>query len=206
MNTYLFDRRLYPGTVIARRELAAIDGTQVRVPDPTDLVHLQFRRFAGCPLCNLHLRSIVNRQAEIRSAGIREVVVFHSAKARLLPHAAELPFAVIADPGRRLFGEFRVESSPRALLSPRAWLPILRSISLSAWNIVFRRAAIPSINPDGGRWGLPAEFLIAPDGAIVAAKYGAHAYDQWSVDDLLQVAQARNEAHLGIVRLREKAG
>jgi hypothetical protein len=33
--------------------------------------------------------------------------------------------------------------------------------------------------------GLPADFLIARDGTVIAAKYGQHAYDQWSVDDLL---------------------
>jgi hypothetical protein len=30
--------------------------------------------------------------------------------------------------------------------------------------------------------------LIAPDGRVVACKYGAHADDQWSVDDLLALA------------------
>ena len=33
--------------------------------------------------------------------------------------------------------------------------------------------------------GLPADFLIGPDGTLVAAHYGAHADDQWSVDELL---------------------
>jgi peroxiredoxin len=206
MNTYLLDRRLRPGATIVRRELTAIDGSTVRVPDPTHLVHLQFRRFAGCPVCQLHLRSIVNRHDVIKSAGIREVVVFHSSKAKLQVHAADLPFAVVADPARRLYREFGVESSPRALLSPRAWVPILRAISLSVWKTLRHGAPIPSINPDGGRYGLPAEFLIDPTGEIVDSKYGHHASDQWSVDELLHLAHARNEAHLRIERLREKAG
>jgi len=29
--------------------------------------------------------------------------------------------------------------------------------------------------------------LVASDGRIVAAKYGLHAYDQWSVDELLKL-------------------
>lgn len=36
--------------------------------------------------------------------------------------------------------------------------------------------------------GLPADLLIAADGRVVAAKYGSHAYDQWSVDELLALA------------------
>ena len=46
------------------------------------------------------------------------------------------------------------------------------------------------ITPTGGPFGLPADFLIAPDGAMVARKYGEHADDQWSVDELLRLASA----------------
>ena len=67
------------GDAFPTLELAATSGQQVTIPDPEgDYVHLQLRRFAGCPICNLHLRSIVTRHDEIRSHGIREVVVFHS--------------------------------------------------------------------------------------------------------------------------------
>jgi hypothetical protein len=37
---------------------------------------------------------------------------------------------------------------------------------------------------------MPADFLIATDGAVVARKYGEHADDQWSVDELLRLATA----------------
>ena len=52
-------------------ELTATSGQPVTIPDPAeDYVHLQLRRFAGCPICNLHLRSIVARHDEIRAHGI----------------------------------------------------------------------------------------------------------------------------------------
>jgi hypothetical protein len=41
----------------------------------------------------------------------------------------------------------------------------------------------------GGPIGLPGDFLIAPSGQIKAAKYGTHAYDQWSVDELIALAR-----------------
>jgi hypothetical protein len=41
----------------------------------------------------------------------------------------------------------------------------------------------------GGPLGLPGDFLIAPSGRIRAAKYGTHAYDQWSVDELIALAK-----------------
>jgi peroxiredoxin len=176
-----------PGTVITARELTAVSGPPVTIPDPGRLVHLQLRRFAGCPVCNLHLRSVVRRHEEIEAAGVREVVVFHSSADELAEHTADLPFAVIADPGKRLYAEFGVESSVRALLSPRVWAPVVRGVTRSAWQIVRGRARGPALFPPGGRLGLPAELLIAGDGRVVAAKYGEHAYDQWSVDELLDL-------------------
>jgi hypothetical protein len=46
--------------------------------------------------------------------------------------------------------------------------------------------------PTGGPLGLPADFLIAPDGSIKAAHYGRHADDQWTVDEMLALARQPN--------------
>jgi AhpC/TSA family len=163
--------------------LTAIDGATVPLPDPKRLVHLQFRRFAGCPVCNLHLRSFVARHDEIRAAGVREVVVFHSPAEELVEHTGDLPFAVVADPDKHLYREYGIESSPRALLHPRAWPGIVRAIVTG----LRRGDKHPSRRVVGGRLGLPGDFLIAPDGRTLASKRGVHANDQWSVDELLSL-------------------
>lgn len=184
-------RPIRPGSVVDRHHLTTVTGSEVAVPDAERLIHLQFRRFAGCPVCNLHLRSIVRRHAEIQAAGVREVVLFHSPADELREHTEDLPFAVVADPDKRLYREFGVEAAPRSMLSPRAWLPILRAVLRSSWAILRGRERPPAAVPHGGRFGLPADFLIAPDGRVIAAKYGEHVYDQWSVDELLSlVAEA----------------
>lgn len=177
-----------PGSVVAAHTLTPVTGPDVAVPDPGRLIHLQFRRFAGCPVCNLHLRSIVRRHQEIEAAGVREVVVFHSPAEELRKHTDELPFAVVADPGKRLYREFGVEQAPRALLSPRAWGPIARALLTGTWAVVRGREKLPAPSQPGGRLGLPADFLIGGDGRVIAAKHGEHAYDQWSVDELLALA------------------
>jgi len=41
----------------------------------------------------------------------------------------------------------------------------------------------------GGPFGLPGDSLIAPSGRIKAVKYGTHAYDQWSVDEMIALAK-----------------
>ncbi len=175
-----------PATVSART-LVTVTGAHVAVPDPDRLVHLQFRRFAGCPVCNLHLRSIVNRRAEIEAAGIREVVLFHSSADALRPYAADLPLDVVPDPDRVLYREFGVESSPRALLDPRGWPAIARAVARELRALRSGRPAPPA-HPEGGRLGLPADLLIAPDGRVLAEKYGVHVDDQWSADELLALA------------------
>jgi alkyl-hydroperoxide reductase/thiol specific antioxidant family protein len=174
----------YPVRVTGR-EFLSVTGEKVRVPDPQRLVHLQFRRFAGCPICNLHLASITRRHDEITAAGIREVVFFHSPPDELREHTADLPFSTIADPTKRFYREFGVESGPRALLDPRAWGAIIRG----ATRTTLGRFRAPAVKQEGGHLGLPADFLVDSQGAVIAAKYGKHADDQWSVDELLSLAQ-----------------
>jgi hypothetical protein len=172
--------------------LVTISGQVVRVPDPDCYVHLQFRRFAGCPICDLHLRAFARRYDDISSAGIREIVVFHSPVKELAVHASELPFAVIADPQKRLYAEFGVGASMRSLLDPRAWGAIIRGVWLRLYEMLLARKSAPSLHNTGGRLGLPADFLIASNGTVVASKYGVHAYDQWSVDHLLRQIPSKN--------------
>jgi hypothetical protein len=83
---------LTPGATVPPQELGDLTGERVRVPDPEWMVHLQFRRYAGCPFCTLDLGSIVARYDEIRAAGNREVVVFHSTGEDLRSHQPEMPF------------------------------------------------------------------------------------------------------------------
>ncbi|MGY4103037.1 peroxiredoxin-like family protein [Nocardia sp. R16R-3T] len=172
-------------TTVPARELVTIADSTIRVPDEDCLIHLQFRRFAGCPICNLHLRSFAVRHTEIRAADIREVVVFHSSAAELRTYEGDLPFDLIADPNRTLYREFGVEAKPRALLDPRAWPAIVRGVTTTTLAVLRKERPAPPAQPEGGRLGLPADFLIAPDGCVLASKLGAHADDQWTVDELL---------------------
>ncbi|SHJ97878.1 AhpC/TSA family protein [Pseudonocardia thermophila] len=173
-----------PITTVPARTLITVTGARIPVPDPDRLVHLQFRRFAGCPVCHLHLRSVVRRLDEIEAAGIREVVLFHSRADALLPYTADLPLDVVADPERRLYREFGVEHGLRSLLDPRGWRAIARAVRHEVRAIGDGRPA-PPLRPDGGRLGLPADYLVAPDGRVLASKLGAHVDDRWSVDELL---------------------
>ncbi len=174
------------GSVVTARHLVTATGEAVPIPDPDRLVHLQFRRFAGCPICNVHLQSFVRRHDEVAAAGIREVVVFHSTDEELRRYVGEPPFAVVGDPEKALYGEFGVGSSARSLLHPRA----MPAAALAAG---FRQGVRnTNMHPTGGHLGLPGDFLIGPDGRVLACKHGRHANDQWSVEELLALAYSEN--------------
>jgi peroxiredoxin len=174
-----------PGSIIGAHELTSVSGAAVPIPDRDRLVHLQFRRFAGCPICNVHLQSIVRRHDEIADAGIREVVIFHSTDQELRRYVDDLPFAVVADPDRALYAEFGVGSSPRSVLDPRALAPLLVPILRQQIGRIRTHQPVNNPHPTGGHLGLPADFLISSDGRVRACKHGIHANDQWSVDEVL---------------------
>ncbi len=187
----IHETRISPGDLIPIRDLLTISGKRIGIPTSDRLIHLQFRRFAGCPVCDLHLYSIMQRHGEILAASIREVVVFHSTSEELSRYAGHLPFDVIADPGKRLYAQFGVERDCRALLDPRAWRPISIGVCRSFLRVLRREQPLPRVRPDGGSFGLPADFLIAGGGRVLACKYGSHAYDQWTVDEILEFADTR---------------
>jgi peroxiredoxin len=169
------------GDKINARTLSTITGTEVSVPAANRTVHLQFRRFAGCPICNLHVREVARRNAEIEDAGVIEVVVFHSAAERLRRYQADLPFAVVADPERKLYNEFGVDWSLRSLLYLDAARAAVRGMRHTT-------SLMGGLAPRENHLGKPADFLIGPEGTIRACKYGAHADDQWAVDEMLRLA------------------
>ena len=176
------DKQLHAGDVFPALTLKNIHDVDVLIPnDKAKWTHLQFRRFAGCPICNLHLRTFVERNAEIAAAGVREVVVFHSPNSSLLPFQGKFPFDVIGDPDKKLYKQFGVESSIFSILNPGAWPSMFEGHDLKDR---------PVGDPEGGPLGLPADLLIDAEGKVVASHYGKHAYDQWSVDELLALVKS----------------
>jgi peroxiredoxin len=173
-------RKITQGQRFPRLQAKNIHGAEVSIPGSVPWTHLQFRRFAGCPICNLHLQSFIARHDEIVGARIREVVVFHSSDAELLPYQGRFPFDVIGDPEKALYRSYGVESSISALLSPKTFAASLKG------NLKKDKPKLRGL-PNGGILGLPADFLIASDGSVRAVRYGTHAFDQWSVDELLDL-------------------
>lgn len=183
-------KKLRAGDYAPVDRLETIDGRTIVFGEAAGVVHLQFRRFAGCPICSLHLRTFVRRRTDIAEAGISEVIVFHSSASDLRKHAGAFEFDLVADPDKRAYLAFGVEASPRALLDPRVWPSIVAAVADALFGVLFRGQPMPPIRRDGGSTGLPGDFLIGPDGRLLAVHYGVHADDQWSVDAMLSLARS----------------
>ena len=85
-------RQIKPGDFVEPCVLESVQGDAVPIPPPAQkILHLQFRRFAGCPICNLHLQSFIRRHLELVENQIQEVAVFHSSKSAMLEHQLNAP-------------------------------------------------------------------------------------------------------------------
>jgi len=176
------------GDVVEPITVESVNGSSVCIPPKDGFLHLQFRRFAGCPICNLHLRSFIRRHDELLVHGIHEVAVFHSPKSAMLEYQTSGPFPFIADPDKTLYKAFGVETSIWSILNPRTWPAAIKGIFLAG-------ARLPSRGESS--LGLPADFLIDTSGKIVALKYGKHASDHWEFDELLELAKAAGKESQG---------
>jgi hypothetical protein len=90
----------------------------------------------------------------------------------------------LVTPVKRLYRQFGVEASLKSL-RPGAWRAVPSGLRNAIGDAITKRRAPGPVSPTNGRLGLPADVLIDADGRVVAVKYGEHAYDQWSVDELL---------------------
>ncbi len=171
--------RLEVGQLAPEFSSISLSGDPVSVPGTTR-IHLQFRRFAGCPICSLHLRSFARRHEEIAAAKIEVIALFHASAEELSKYHADLPFVIIPDPQKGVYAQYGVGSGGwGAMMHPAAVVAAMRGMMTAPSNPLDAR---------GGRLGLPADFLIDEDGRLRGVKYGTHADDHWEVDELLELA------------------
>src|SRR5262245_19831465 len=99
------------GDIVTPTTLESVNGESIKLPDPSCLVHLQFRRFVDCPICNTHIAELRGRVHEIEAAGVKEVIVFHSSAKSIRSYQKNVPFVLVGDPKKALYKDFGVETS-----------------------------------------------------------------------------------------------
>lgn len=142
---------------------------------------LQFYRYASCPMCDLRLHDFAREYPRLREMGLEVIAIFHSSPKRLRSHFSRrlLPFPIVADPSRRLYRSYGVETSwMRLLLSalkPGFYWDWLRSMRHGFFGGVDWRLA-----------SMPADFLIGPDGTVLRVHYGRDIGDHMPVAEIEQ--------------------
>ena len=100
-----------PGDMLPTTVMEAVTGEAINPPDAKRVVHLQFRRFVDCPICNTHIAEFRRRARETEAAGIKEVIVFHSSPKSIRSYQKDVPFLMVGDPKKAFYKDFGVETS-----------------------------------------------------------------------------------------------
>jgi peroxiredoxin len=128
---------------------------------------LCFFRYASCPLCNLRVRELILAHEELTAKGVRILAVFQSPAERIAQYVGQQvpPFPLIPDPELRLYRLYRVETSWAGFA--RAWTLGLPRVV----NAVIAKGFLPG-TMENEIHRIPADFLIAADGRLMAVYYG----------------------------------
>lgn len=133
-------------------------------------VMLSFYRYASCPLCNLRISELLEKQASWKADGLDLIAVFQSPKESIDHYAGKqgIPFPVIADPRRKLYDMYGVHADllkfAASALHPEKLLQAAKKGFLP--GKVENKVAM-----------IPADFLIDESGKIFLAYYGKDASD-----------------------------
>lgn len=130
---------------------------------------LSFYRYAACPLCNLRIHELGKHREKFLERGLLLLAVFQSPESSMRQHLARraMPFPIVADPERRLYRAYRIESSfgafATAMVHPRSVSALVQGF-------------LPG-KMEGDKFLVPADFLVGPELTIQHAYYGKHIGD-----------------------------
>lgn len=158
-------RRL-PGEPAPNFTATTLDGETLTLSDLAGRrVQISFFRYASCPFCNLYLHRLAQKAELFAAHNLAVVALFQSPAGSLRRHAGRrsLPFPLIADPQRRIYRLYGVESS---------WYGYLKgALRLDRLLSAARNGYLPG-KMEGDKALLPADFLLTPDLIIDVAHYG----------------------------------
>ncbi len=157
--------------------LEALDGSRLDCSRPGGPVVVSFTRYAGCPVCQLHVARIAAAMPEFRARSCGVWMVFQSTPARLQAAMAEWQpgFAAVADPTARLYDAFGAAASLAGYVHPRSLLALGRATVAGKRHGRF----------EGRETQMPADFVLDHAGGIILAHQGRDVGDDTPVAALL---------------------
>ncbi len=155
-----------------------IYGNLVIVDDYTgQKLLLAFFRHAAYPLCNLRVHQLIQSYPFLQVRGLSILAFFEYSKENILRYVGQqhAPFPIVADPERRIYKLYGVESS---------WLGTLRGLlRLSDFSNAASKGLL-FFNPHNDVALIPADFLIGADLVIQTAYYGKDIGDHLPIEEI----------------------
>jgi peroxiredoxin len=144
--------------------MEALDGTRLDCSRPGGPVVVSFTRYAGCPVCQLHVGRVAAAMPEFRARSCGVWMVFQSTPERLQEAMAlwQPGFAAVADPAARWYDAFGVAPSLAGYVHPRSLLALARATLAGKRHGQF----------EGRETQMPADFVLDRAGRIAFAHYG----------------------------------
>lgn len=135
-------------------------------------VLLSFFRYAGCPFCNITLMRLIERYDNFSKRGLQTIAFFQSSDDSIDRYVAAKnpPFPVVADPEKKVYDQYGVESSVAGAAKS--------ILSLPATTVAIIRGEVVQGKIEGDGFLMPAQFIIGPDLTIQKAHYGTSFADK----------------------------
>ena len=127
---------------------------------------LSFYRYAACPYCNLRVHQLRARAEAWAAQGLHTLAFFQSPPERVSRIVAKgaAPFPLVADPDRRIYARYGIESSTLGFIAGFVHPKAL---------VALGRGFMPG-KMEGDKRLLPADFLIGPELTIDDAYYASN--------------------------------
>ena len=171
---------LNSGSSAPQFSLPAIDGSTFNMSDMQGKrVILTFFRFSSCPLCNMRIRSIIQRWDEFSNDAVM-VAVFDAKigelQKRMKKHNA--PFIIVADETYEEFNKNDVKKSFFKFM----WGAIRSPLTLLKATL---RGYVPLTMSISKLSTIPVDILIDEEGKVVEAHYCKDTADHISLDRMI---------------------
>ncbi|KAJ3015835.1 UNVERIFIED_CONTAM: hypothetical protein HDU68_012547 [Siphonaria sp. JEL0065] len=171
------------GKNVPTASVTSVQGDEIAIRSGSGIIHLQLRRFSGCPICNTHIRSYARYVQTLVELGVTPVVVFHSEADVIRENQAEAEWTkgmlFVADPERVIYKAFGADFSVWSIFSIRAITTAMTNIG----KFSFKNRGIGA-----GVTQRPMDILIK-DGIVLDFKYGVDAFDQWSGEEVVALVK-----------------
>jgi thioredoxin-dependent peroxiredoxin len=144
---------------------------------------LAFFRFAGCPVCNFRMHSLMANYAKLQQQNIEIIAVFESGNEVLATYIkdANIPFPVIGGHELSLYKKYGVQKSVLKMMNTMFKKEPKQQMKKGA--ALFNEK---KYKQDGSMTRMPADFLIDSTGKIQMAHYGKFIGDHISLDEIIK--------------------